>query len=315
MSANPIDTSLKPTQRIVIAGGSGFLGINLARYLCDCGYRVTILSRSLPSHGPWQHVSWDGRTDGAWRSCLDGAAGLVNLCGRSVDCRKTPENCDAILRSRVESTRALGVALRQTRTAPPVWVQMSTAHIYGDPASVVCDEGSAFGYGLAPTVGIAWERAYAESVLPNQRSVILRTSFVLGRDGGAFPKMRMLAWLGLGGKAGYGRQGISWIHEHDMNRLFEYALMNDEVRGVYVATAPNPVSNDEFMRLLRMHVRRPIGLPAAEWMIRFGARWVMNTDPDLVLLGRYCRSARLGSIGFTFEYEQVDDAIRALIEA
>ncbi len=315
MNANLNNENNEQSPRIVIAGGSGFLGINLARYLSERGYRVDILSRSAPPNGPWRHVAWDGRTHGAWRSCLDGAAGMVNLCGRTVDCRKTPENCDAILRSRVESTRALGVALRQIKTPPPVWVQMSTAHIYGDPASVVCDEDSAFGYGLAPTVGSAWERAFSESVLPDQRSVVLRTSFVLGRDGGAFPKMRMLARLGLGGKAGHGRQGISWIHERDMNRLFEFALTTDEMRGVYLATAPNPVSNDAFMRFLRKHVRRPLGLPAAGWMIRFGARWVMNTDPELILLGRYCRSTRLGNIGFTFEYEQVDDAIKALVKA
>jgi len=315
MNANATNANNEQSSRIVIAGGSGFLGINLARHLCARGYRVTILSRSQPSPGPWQHVTWDGRNDGAWRDCLDGPAGLVNLCGRSVDCRKTPENCDAILRSRVEPTRALGLALRNVKTPPSVWLQMSTAHIYGDPAEALCDENSAFGYGLAPVVGKAWERAFDESVLPEQRGVVLRTSFVLGRDGGAFPKLRLLTRMGLGGRAGHGRQGISWIHERDMNRLFEFALTNDEMRGAYVASAPQPVSNADFMRSLRRLAKRPIGLPAASWMIRLGARWIMNTDPELILLGRYCRSVRLSDFGFNFEFEEVQNALRDLMQA
>ena len=297
---------------MIIAGGSGFLGLNLARYLCDRGFNVVILSRSKPPSGPWKHIAWDGRSDGDWHQCLNSAAGLVNLAGRTVDCRKTPENCDEILRSRVESTRALGRAMRKVDNPPPVWVQMSTAHIYGDPATAMCDEDSAFGCGLAPKVGQAWEAAYRESALPTQRQVILRTSFVLGRSGGAFPKMRMLALLGLGGKAGHGRQGISWIHEQDMNRLFERALSDESMREVFVATAPNPVSNAEFMRALRRATKRPIGLPAAGWMIRFGARWIMNTDPELILLGRYCRSRRLLAKGFEFKFATVESALANL---
>ena len=138
---------------IVIAGGSGFLGISLATHLAGAGHRVIVLSRKKPSiSGPWQHVAWDARTTGDWCQVLDGAAGLVNLAGRSVDCIKTPDHCDEILRSRVEATLALGRALRLIQRPPPVWVQMSTAHIYGDPPSVTCDEDSPYGYGLAPLV-------------------------------------------------------------------------------------------------------------------------------------------------------------------
>ena len=154
------------SSRVVIAGGSGFLGCSLARWLARDGRDVVIVSRRAPEEsGPWRHVPWDARTVMAdWKAQLEGAAGLVNLAGRTVDCIKTPDHCDEILRSRVEATRALGRAMveivRAGGAAPPVWVQMSTAHRYGDPPELVCDEDAAFGYGLAPFVGAAWEEAF-----------------------------------------------------------------------------------------------------------------------------------------------------------
>lgn len=148
-------------QRIVIAGGSGFLGLSLASHLAARGKEIVLLSRRPPQlSGPWRHAAWDARTLGEWRRELDGACGLVNLAGRSVDCVKAPDHQDEILRSRVESTCVLGAALRSIVSPPPVWVQMSTAHIYGDPPEVVCTEASPFGYGLAPFVGRAWEDAF-----------------------------------------------------------------------------------------------------------------------------------------------------------
>ena len=161
------------SRRIVIAGGSGFLGVSLAHHLAELGVEVVILSRSKPKcAGPWGHVEWDGRTVGGWQDALNGADGLVNLAGRSVNCIKTPDHRDEILRSRVESTRILGAAVRSVESPPPVWVQMSTAHIYGDPPTAACSEDSALGYGLAPTVGKAWEETFQSSVLPTQRGVV-----------------------------------------------------------------------------------------------------------------------------------------------
>ncbi len=240
---------------------------------------------------------------------------MVNLAGRSVDCIKTPDHCDEILRSRVEATQVLGQALRDVQTPPPVWVQMSTAHRYGDPPEVVCDEDAAFGYGLAPFVGQAWEEAYAREVLPDMRQVILRTSFVLGRHGGALPRLASLARSGLGGKVGHGRQGISWIHQHDMNRLFARALTTEQMSGAYLATAPKPVSNAEFMRELRRVLRTPFGLPAARWMVRLGAPLIMRTDPELALYGRYCVSSRLPDEGFEFTFADLVSALQDLYKA
>ena len=298
--------------RVVIAGGTGFLGQSLARHLTATGHDVIVLSRRTPARAPaWTHATWDARTSGDWVRHLDGAAALVNLAGRTVDCVKTPDHCDEILRSRVESTIVLGHALRKVGNLPRVWVQMATAHIYGDPPDVVCDEDSPFGYGLAPFVGQAWEDALQREAPAQIRKVVLRTSFVLGKGGGALPKLAALARFGLGGPVGSGRQGISWIHEHDMNRLFVRAIEDEQMSGAYIATAPNPISNAEFMRELRRALRMPVGLPAMSWMVRVAAP-LLRTDPELALFGRYCVSHRLREAGFDFQFPDVRSALRDL---
>jgi uncharacterized protein (TIGR01777 family) len=259
---------------------------------------------------------WDARTLGDWRRELNGASGLVNLAGRSVDCIKTPDHQDEILRSRVEATRVLGLAVRSVEKPPPVWVQMSTTHIYGDPPVVVCTEESPLGYGLAPFVGRAWEEEFRAAILPSQRAVILRTSFVLGKDrgagGGALARLRTLVRLGLGGRVGSGKQGMSWIHEDDLNRLFEGALTDPSMVGVYNASSPNPLAQRDFMRRLRRAMGMPIGLPAFTWMVRIGAPLLLRTDAELALYGRYVLSKRLFDEGFEFRFANLDDALQEI---
>jgi uncharacterized protein len=297
-----------------------FLGTSLATHLAATGMSVVVFSRNAPKvAGAWRHVAWDARTLGDWQRELDGAAGLVNLVGRTVDCIKTPAHKDEILRSRVEATRALGQAVRSIDSPPPVWVQMSTAHIYGDPPEIVCDEDSSFGSGFAPFVGRAWEEAYHANVLESQRKVIIRPSFVIGRDrgagGGAMARLTKLVRMGLGGRVASGKQGMSWIHEVDLNRLFERALTDATMKGTYIATAPNPVSQIEFMRELRREMRMPIGLPAFGWMVRIGAPLLMRTDPELAIYGRYVVSKRLKDEGFEFRYPTLGEALAELLGA
>jgi uncharacterized protein len=309
--------------RIVIAGGNGFLGHSLSSHLSGLGADVVILSRrQTPAAGTVRTTTWDARTIGPWEAELEGASGLINLVGRSVNCIKTPAHCDEILRSRIEATRVLGQACRAVANPPPVWVQMSTAHIYGDPPEVRCDEDSPLGYGLAPDVGRAWEEAFAAAALPSQRSVILRTSFVVGRPNvggaGALGTLALLSRLGLGGRIGFGRQGMSWIHERDMNRIFERALSDNSMRGVYIASSPNPVSQVEFMRELRRHAgglgQLGIALPATGTMVRLGAPLLLRTDPELALYGRYVVPRRLMEEGCAFEFPRVGDAMRSLFQ-
>lgn len=304
-------------KRIVIAGGSGFLGLSLATFFTAKGATVVLLSRSEPKQsGDWRYCRWDGRSVGDWCKEIDGADAVINLAGRSVNCIKTPDHQDEILRSRVEATRVLGAAMGLAKRPPSVWVQMSTAHIYGDPPSTMCDEYSAEGVGFAPTIGRAWEAAFSESLLPNQRGVVMRTSFVLGRDrgagGGALEMLRFLTRLGLGGKVGRGTQGMSWIHEEDLCRLFEIAITDESMSGSYIVSSPYPVSQDEFMRTLRQTMGVPFGLPAFEWMVRIGAPLFFRTDPELVLYGRYVQSRRLAERGFEFLHPRLDSALKDL---
>ncbi|MFG0326586.1 MAG: TIGR01777 family oxidoreductase [Phycisphaerales bacterium JB037] len=308
-----------PLGRVVIAGGSGCLGTSLARHLTGLGARVSVLSRSSPPAGsPWEFRQWDGHTVGDWADALDGASALVNLAGRSVDCVKTPDRVDEILRSRVESTRALGVAATGVETPPRVWVQMSTAHIYGDPPREMMHELSATGHGLAPEVGRAWEQAFRDNAPASVRQVILRTGFVLSRAGGALPRFIRLARLGLGGRVGSGTQGMSWIHRRDMDRIFTRAITDPSMRGTYNAAAPGPVGQGEFMKEVRKAVgmpRVPIALPTPKWLAALGARLVFRTDPDLALYGRYCVPRRLGNEGFQFEFPRLEEALGDLLSA
>lgn len=309
-------------RHVVIAGGSGFLGRGLAQELLSRGYAVTVLGRGdappteMPPGVTW--LSWDARTLGPWASCLNGAAALVNFVGRSVDCRKTPENKRVILESRVDSCRVLGEALRGVRRPPPVWVQSATAHIVGDPIPLdkVCDESTPPGpmHELAPSVGVAWEKAFDFARLPSQRGVVLRTSFVLGRRGGAMGKLRTITRMGLGGTVGSGNQWISWIHQHDLNRLLVAAIEDEAYRGVYVVTAPEPVTNRDFMRGMRRALGMPWSPPAPAIGVRLVSRFVFNTDPELVLLGRRCVPTRLvKEHGFTFDFPTLDAALADLM--
>lgn len=298
---------------VVIAGGTGFLGQALATVLVREGYRVFVLSRNplVRCEGHW--LRWDGRTLGAWAKVLEGAAAVVNLAGRTVDCRKTPDRCDEILRSRVESVRVLGQALGQCDNPPGVWVQAATAHIYGDPPDAVCDEQSPPGFGLAPFVAKAWEEELQAAFPAGMRTVVLRTSFVLGNTGGAYPMLRGLARLGLGGKIGSGKQWISWLHIDDMVAVCRRAIENEAMKGIYNVTSPNAVRNAEFMRSIRKAIRMPIGLPSPAWLVRLGAATVIDTDPELPLYGRNVVPKRLLEEGFVFQQPDLDRAIQNLV--
>jgi len=309
---------MQDNPHIVIPGGSGFLGQSLTDHLLAQGCRVTILSRS--KHEDRDGVTyrqWDNQTLGDWAQCLDGADAIVNAVGRSVDCRKTPRNKRIILESRVNSCRVLGEACRAIDSPPPVWVQFATAHIVGDPVPLdkACDESTPPGPQdeMAPAVGVAWEQAFQDARLPEQRGVTLRISFVLGKQGGALDRLRAVTRLGLGGTVGHGRQWVSWLHEHDLNRLIHAAITDERYRGVYMATAPEPVTNREFMRELRRAYRRPWSPPAPAIGVRLASRLILNTDPELALLGRRCVPTRLREeAGFAFEYPELPGALQHL---
>lgn len=297
-------------ERIVLAGGTGFLGRNLAATLDRRGYEVVILTRNPSSHeGPGRAVSWNGRTvESHWVAELEGARAIVNLAGKSVDCRRTGANHREILRSRVDSTRVLGEALRQVYRVPEVWVQAGSLAIYGNAGDRICDESGFIPDEYPTDVCIAWEEALGEAVRPEMRWAMLRIGFVLGRDGGALPTLAGLARRGLGGKIGSGDQWISWIHIDDMMRLFVEAIENPAVHGIFNATGLQPVPNAEFMETLRNTLGVPLGIPAPAFLVRLAAP-LIDTDPELALHGRRGLPVRIHGLGFRFRFHQLSHAL------
>ncbi|HSV13248.1 MAG TPA: TIGR01777 family oxidoreductase [Tepidisphaeraceae bacterium] len=302
-----------PQNKVILAGGSGFLGQALVPFLLKRFESIIVLTRNAArSDGPVRYVSWDAKSQGPWTAEIDGATAIVNLVGRTVDCRKTPANKREILESRVHSVRALAAACNAVANPPNVWVQAGTAHIYGDTADEILDESSPLGSGFAPDVGRAWEAAFDNADLPNCRHIMLRTSFVLGRHGGALATLAKLTRCFLGGTVATGRQYISWIHVDDFCRIVMRAIENPTMEGVYVVTAPNPVTNRDFMAALRRTLHRPWSPPAPAACVRL-ASLLMRTDPELALLGRRCIPTRLMREVFEFQFPKLNDALRELL--
>jgi uncharacterized protein len=298
--------------RIILAGGSGFLGRLLSEDLASRGIDVVVLTRSPSSRsGPVREVGWDGTSVGDWAAELDGAEAVINLAGKNVNCRYTPANRREINQSRVDSVRAIGEAIRRCDRPPKVWVQTASTAIYGDAGDRICDESAPPGTGFPVETCLLWESAFNAELTPATRGVLLRISFVLGRGGGALQMLAGLARWFLGGTVGSGRQYISWIHAADMLRVFRRAIENPETSGVYNATGPNPVTNAHFMRSLRIAVGRPWSPPAPAWAVRLGS-WVMRTEAELALTGRRCTPRRLVEGGFQFSFPDVGVALRDL---
>lgn len=196
-------------EKILLFGGTGFIGLALADALKEEGFEPVLIARHRPEACAHLFRLWEPGVLGVWVDDLEGAHALINLAGKSVNCIKTPDKKDLILRSRLMATRTIGRALEKVERPPKLWIQMSTAHIYGDSEETVCDEDSSLGYGFAPYVGKSWEREFYAAKPTSCRGVVLRTSFVLGTHGGALPDLQRLVRLGLGGRVAHGRQGIS----------------------------------------------------------------------------------------------------------
>jgi uncharacterized protein len=299
------------TKRLILAGGSGFIGTLLTRALVADGFEVVVLTRRAKGEPPppgVREAQWDGRSIGPWAKELDGAYGVVNLAGRSVNCRFTPENVRSIRESRVNSVLAIGEAVRRCEHPPGVWVQAAGVSIYGDQGENWCDEDSPAGEGFLVPECLAWEGAFQKSPTPATRRVLLRIGFVLSAAGGALRPLLTLTRLGLGGRAGSGRQYVSWIHAEDICRIFQFVVDRKEAEGVFNVNSPNPATNAEFMAQLRASLHRPWSPPVPAWAVRVGAR-LMGTEPPLALSGVRCRPRRLVEAGFKFGYPELGGAL------
>ena len=303
--------------KIVIPGGSGQVGTVLARAFHAEGHAVTVLSRH-PRAQPWRVLPWDGASIGDWTTALDGCDAVINLAGRSVNCRYNTTNRQDILASRVDSTRVVGQAVAQAPRPPRVWLQASTATIYAHRFDAPNDEATGVVGGIEPgapsswkfsiDVARAWEAAFDAAVVPQTRKVTLRSALTLSPDpGGIFDTLLGLVRWGLGGRAGDGRQFISWIHEDDFIAVVRWLIAHDRLAGIVNVAAPNPLPNAEFMRVLRRVAGRPIGLPATRLMLEAGAVF-LRTETELILKSRRVVPRRLLEQGFVFKYPVWSDA-------
>lgn len=300
------------TKRIILAGGSGFLGRLLAARLVERGDHVTLLTRHAGRRLPGvEEYHWDGRTPGPWTRTLEGADAVVNLAGKNVNCRYTPDAVAEINASRVDSVRVIGQAIAQCQNPPKVWVQTGSLAVYGDAGDQICHEDAPAGTGIPADTCLRWERAFAECPTPRTRRVWLRISFVLGRSGGALRTLESLTRWFLGGSVGSGRQYISWIHQEDMLRLFLRCIDDPATQGCYNATGPQPVTNAVFMREMRRVLNRPWSPPTPAWAVPLGC-WFLRTEPVLALTGRRALPRRLLDEGFSFEHPGLPGALNHL---
>jgi len=310
--------------KIVIPGGSGAVGGVLTAGFLRSGHDVVVLSRHIQAP-PCRVVRWDGVTLGDWAREIDGADVVINLAGRSVNCRYTPANREAILNSRVQSTRVIGEAVAAARCPPRVWLQASTATIYAHTYDAPHDEHSnrlggqepdaPASWGFSIDVARAWERELDQAVTPMTRKIALRSAMVMSTEaGGILDTLLHLVRRGLGGPAGDGRQFISWIHHEDFAAAIDWLIAHHEIDGIVNVAAPNPVPNAEFMRILRHETGVPIGLASAKWMLAIGAVF-LRTETELILKSRRVVPGRLLNGGFVFRYPQWPAAARDLVRA
>jgi uncharacterized protein (TIGR01777 family) len=305
--------------KIVIPGGSGQVGQLLARAFQNDGHEVVILSRRMESNAAGRIVVWDGRTLGDWTRELEGADVLINLAGKSVNCRYTAANRREITQSRVDSTNAVGQGIAGARRPPRLWLQAATATIYAHRYDAAHDEifgglgGNEEGvpetWRFSVEVAKAWESAFNRAPpSPSTRKVLLRSALILSPDpGGVFDVLLGLVRRGFGGRVGDGRQYLSWIHGADFIRAIYWLIAHQNLEGAINLASPNPLPNAEFMRLLREAWGTRVGLPASKWMLEI-ATFFMRTETELVLKSRRVIPGRLLHDGFKFEFPDWKDA-------
>ncbi len=311
--------------KIVIPGGSGQVGAVLTRDFQIAGHEVVILGRGVQAtlHGA-RHVQWDAKTLGAWSQEIDGADAVINLAGRSVNCRYTPENRRLITDSRVESTRVVGEAIAAAKNPPRAWLQASTATIYAHRFEAANDDATGIIGGFEPnapdtwvfSIGVAkaWEAALEAANTPNTRKVALRSAMVMDPfKNGIFDTLLKLVRYGLGGDMGDGKQYISWIHDQDFTRAIQFILERENFSGTVNLSSPNPLPNHDFMRQLRQVWGSGFGLNSSNWMLEIGT-WAMQTETELVLKSRRVVPSRLLEAGFGFNHPDWHGAAGDLVK-
>jgi uncharacterized protein (TIGR01777 family) len=291
--------------KIVIAGGTGFIGKYLAERFRALGHEVVIISRMK------NNLNWDSPIKIA--GVLENAGLLINLAGKSVDCRYNNQNKKEILNSRTETTKILGNAILQCKNPPELWINSSTATIYrhAEDRPMTEDHGE-IGSGFSVDVATQWEKTFFSFDLPATRQIALRMAIVLGKEGGVMKPFKNLVRYGLGGQQGNGRQMFSWIHIEDLFQICLFLKQEKEMNGVYNCSAPEPVSNKLLMQTLRKVTGTKVGLPSPAWLLKIGAI-IIKTEPELILKSRWVVPEKLLHSGYIFRYSTIEAALQNII--
>lgn len=296
--------------KIIIAAGTGFLGKNLEKYFTQKGNEVYILTRNPKRKN---EIHWDAKTLGEWKNWVENSDVVINLTGKSVDCRYTEKNKQEIYSSRIESTKVLQQAVDQCINKPKVWLNASSATIYTHSETQLnTEENGIIGDDFSMNICKSWEKEFFTVKNENIRKIALRTSIVLGNNGGAFPKLKLITKLGLGGKQGRGNQNVSWIHIDDFCKAIQHIIDNENISGVINITAPNPLSNEEFMMKLRQEMKIPFGLNAPVWQLEIASIF-LKTETELLLKSRNVYPEKLIKTGFEFSYPNIEFTFKNLI--
>lgn len=301
-------------KKIVLIGGSGYIGLVLAEYFTNQQYEVIIVARHQPKKMPEKvkFLSWDGKNVGEWVNSLENATAIINLAGKSVNCRYTDKNKAQIFASRLDSTSCIGKAIQNCKNPPKTWFNSSTGTIYRHAEDHYQDEKNGEkGSGFSVEVATQWEKAFDDAKTPQTRKIALRMSIVFGKNGGAFPYYANLAKYFLGGKMGKGTQRISWVHEFDLCRCIDFLINNEHLEGAFNIASTDAMTNSDLMQRLRKHYKVLFGMPSTKLMLEIGT-YFLGSETELVLKSRWVYPQRLLEAGFKFEYDTIDRALVVL---
>jgi uncharacterized protein (TIGR01777 family) len=286
--------------KIVIAGGTGYLGnLLINHFIKKKKNSIYILSRKqkIDTHNI-SYLKWDGKTKGYWTTFLEGTDVLINLTGKSVNCRYTETNKNEIYTSRIDSTNLLCKVVQELKYPPKVFIQSSSATIYRHSEDkLMTEKDGEIGEDFSMDVCKKWETVFNSYQLPKTTKIITRTSIVMGNNGGAFPIIKRLTKFGFGGKQGSGNQFISFITEEDYVKAIEFLI--DKESGVYNLCIPNPIKNKDYQQELRKKLNCFIGLPTPKILLKIGAVFI-GTEPELILKSRKVYPEKLLEKGFKF---------------
>ncbi|WP_025743992.1 TIGR01777 family oxidoreductase [Aquimarina pacifica] len=302
-------------KKMIIAAGTGFLGQVLVSHFRSKVETIIVLTRGKNKvENNIYFIHWDAKTLGEWAKELEGADILINMTGKSVDCRYTQKNKNGILYSRTESTAVLGMAINACNNPPKTWINSSTATIYRHSLDKeMNEEDGEIGNGFSVSVAKAWEESFFSQKTTKTRKVALRTSIVLGKKGGALPPLVRLTKIGMGGKQGNGNQKISWIHELDFARSVAFVIDQTQITGVINIVSKKPTTNKVFMNTLRNVLKIPFGIPMTKPVLELGAK-IIKTETELILKSRNVIPKKLEDHGFVFLYPNLRVALENLVK-